>query len=140
MNIGFSFATLQALGKTPREIDRLQRAETGFARMSAPSFKNLPESRTRTELRLYLSAGFGSFIRKDSAKFEKKFFKIFEMELVSRVKVLTYSIALKLEITVLFEIPRDPRDSHNSLGLPIDSERFSLKGVCFFVVINFEAS
>ena len=44
MNIGFSFATLQALGKTPREIDRSQRAETGFARMSAPSFKDFPES------------------------------------------------------------------------------------------------
>ena len=44
LNKGFSFATLQVLGKTPREIDRLQRPETGFGRMSAPSFKNLPES------------------------------------------------------------------------------------------------
>ena len=44
LNIGVSFTTLQALGNTPREIDRLQRAETGLARMSAPSFKNLPES------------------------------------------------------------------------------------------------
>ena len=35
---------LQALGKTPREIDRFQRAETGFARMSGPSSQNLPES------------------------------------------------------------------------------------------------
>ena len=42
MNIGFSFVTLQGLGKAPWEIDRLQRAETGFARMSAPSLKNLP--------------------------------------------------------------------------------------------------
>ena len=44
LNIGFSFVTLQAFRKTPREIDRLQRAETGFAKMSVPSFKNLPES------------------------------------------------------------------------------------------------
>ena len=36
LNIGFSLVILQALGKTPREIDWLQRAETGFARMSAP--------------------------------------------------------------------------------------------------------
>ena len=43
LNIGFSFATLQGLGKTPWEIDRLQRTETGFARMSAPSLKNLPD-------------------------------------------------------------------------------------------------
>ena len=43
-NIGFIFATLLALGKTPQEIDRLQRAETGFARMSAPSHKNLSKS------------------------------------------------------------------------------------------------
>ena len=35
---------MRTLGKTPREIDILQRAETGFARMSAPSFKNLPDS------------------------------------------------------------------------------------------------
>ena len=44
MNIGLSFATSQALGKTPREIDRLQRAETDFATMSAPFFSNLPKS------------------------------------------------------------------------------------------------
>ena len=44
LNIGFSFATWQVFGKTPREIDRLQRAETGFAKMSAPSFKKLPDS------------------------------------------------------------------------------------------------
>ena len=42
--MGFSFETLEALGKTPRETDSLQRAETGFAGMSAPSFKNFPES------------------------------------------------------------------------------------------------
>ena len=40
----FSFGTFRALGKTPREIDRLQREESGFARMSAASFKNLPKS------------------------------------------------------------------------------------------------
>ena len=44
LKIGFSFATLQALGKTPCEIQRLQSAEMGFANMLAPSFKNLLES------------------------------------------------------------------------------------------------
>ena len=34
----------------------------------------------------------------------------------------------------------DLRDSHNSLGLPIVFESFSLKNDYFFVVINFEAS
>ena len=41
--IGFSFATWQALRKTPCEIERLQSAEMGFVNMLAPSFKNLPE-------------------------------------------------------------------------------------------------
>lgn len=44
LNIGFSFATMQAFKKAPREIDRLQSAETGFAKMSAPSFKNVPKT------------------------------------------------------------------------------------------------
>ena len=35
---------LQALGKIPCEIERLQSAEMGFANMLAPSFKNVPES------------------------------------------------------------------------------------------------
>ena len=35
---------MQAFKKAPQEIDRLQSAETGFAKMSAPSFENLPES------------------------------------------------------------------------------------------------
>ena len=32
------------------------------------------------DLSLYLFGGFGSLIRKDSAKFEKKFLKIFEID------------------------------------------------------------
>ena len=44
LNIGFSFVTMQAFKKGTRKIDRLQSAETGFAKMSAPSFENLPES------------------------------------------------------------------------------------------------
>ena len=35
-----------------------------------------------------------------------------------------FLIALKLERNVLFVIPRDLRDFHNSLGLPIVSESF----------------
>ena len=69
-----------------------------------------------------------------------KFSKIFQIERVSRVSVLSCLIALKLEITVLFGTPRDLRDSHNSLDLPIVSESFSLKNACFFIVINFGAS
>ena len=34
---------MQALAKTPRGIDRLQKAETCFAKMSEPSFKNFSE-------------------------------------------------------------------------------------------------
>ena len=44
LNIAFIFGTLQAFVKARWEIDRLQSEETGFARMPAPSFKNLPES------------------------------------------------------------------------------------------------
>ena len=69
MNIDFSFATLLALGKTPREIDRLKRVETGFARMSAPSFKNFPESLSILPALALLSGSFGSLVRRDSAKF-----------------------------------------------------------------------
>ena len=49
-------------------------------------------------------------------------------------------ITLKLEVTVLFGILRDLRDFHNSLGLLIVSESFSLKNACFFDVIDFGAS
>ena len=89
---------------------------------------------------LYLSGDFETLIRRDSAKFENEFLKSFKIERLSWVKVLSSSIALKLEITILFDIPREFRDFHNSLGLPIVSESFSLKNACFFVVINFEAS
>ena len=44
LKIGFSFVTLEAIGKTPCEIERFQSAEMGFANMFAPSSKNLPES------------------------------------------------------------------------------------------------
>ena len=33
LNVGFSFATLQAFGKTPQEIERLQSVETDFAKI-----------------------------------------------------------------------------------------------------------
>ena len=44
LKIGFSFATLQALGKTPCEIERLHSVEMVFANMLASSFKILPDS------------------------------------------------------------------------------------------------
>ena len=65
--------------------------------------------------------------------------KFLKIELVSWVKVLVSSIGLKLEINVLFGIPRDKR-SRNSLGLPIAFDSFSSKNACFFVVMNFAAS
>ena len=43
LKIGLSFATLQAFGKVLEVIDRLQISLRGFARISAPSFKNFPE-------------------------------------------------------------------------------------------------
>ena len=43
LNIGFSFATLQTFGKNLQDTDRQQRAEIGFARMSAQSFKTFPK-------------------------------------------------------------------------------------------------
>ena len=89
---------------------------------------------------MYLFVGFRSLIRRDSAKFEKKFMKIFEIERLSWVKVLLSSVALKLEITVLFGMLRDLRDYNNSLSLPIVSESFSSKNTCLFDVTNFEAS
>ena len=43
LKIGFSFATLQAFGKTPCEIARLQSAGMGFANMLAQSASAAPE-------------------------------------------------------------------------------------------------
>ena len=59
---------------------------------------------------------------------------------MSEVKVSFSSITLKLEINVLFGIPRDLRNSHNSLGLPMVSEGFSSKNACFFDAISFKAT
>ena len=44
LKIGFSFATLQAFGKTPCEIERLQSVEMSFAGTSVLSSKSLLES------------------------------------------------------------------------------------------------
>ena len=85
-----------------------------------------------TDSKLYQSGGCGELNQeRDFAKFENRFLRIFEIKRVSQVKVSFSSIALKLEITVSFGIPRDLRDSHNSLGLPIVSESFSSKNACF---------
>ena len=42
--IGFTFATLQASGKTPQNIDKLQTSDIGLDKISAPSGKKRPES------------------------------------------------------------------------------------------------
>ena len=55
MNIGFSFATFKAFVKNPQKIDRLQSAETDFVKMSAPSFKNIPQSLSTQALELLIS-------------------------------------------------------------------------------------
>ena len=52
LNIGFSFATFKAFVKNPQKIDS---AETGFAKMSAPSFKNLPQSLSTQALEILMS-------------------------------------------------------------------------------------
>ena len=41
LNMGFSFTTSQAFGKTLQEINRLQSAETSFAKLPPPSFITL---------------------------------------------------------------------------------------------------
>ena len=40
---GFNLAILQSFGKSPEEIGVLHISAMGFARVFAPSFKNLPE-------------------------------------------------------------------------------------------------
>ena len=40
---GFNLAILQSLGKNPEEMEILHIFVIGFARIFAPSFKNLPE-------------------------------------------------------------------------------------------------
>ena len=40
---GFNLAILQLLGKSPEEMEILNISAIGFARIFAPSFKNLPE-------------------------------------------------------------------------------------------------
>ena len=40
---GFNLAILQSLGKSPEEMEILHIFAIGFARIFAPSFKNLPE-------------------------------------------------------------------------------------------------
>ena len=42
LKIGFSFATLQALGNIPWEIERLQISLIGLDKILAPFFRNLP--------------------------------------------------------------------------------------------------
>ena len=41
---GFNLAILQSLGKSPEEMQVLHIFSIGFARIFAPSFKNLPET------------------------------------------------------------------------------------------------
>ena len=68
--------------------------------------------------RLYLFEGSGSLARKDSAKFEKKYLKTFDIVFMPYVNDLSLSIALKFETTIFLDIPRDFRIFHNSFGLP----------------------
>ena len=74
-----------------------------------------------------MSGGFGNLIRRDAAKFKKKIFSnVGDWKCVISSKYHS-SIVLKLEITVLFGIPRGLSDFSNSLGLPIVSESFLQK-------------
>ena len=51
LKVSLSFATSEALGEGIKVNDRLQISLKGFAKISTPSFKNLPE-------RLSMSAAF----------------------------------------------------------------------------------
>ena len=42
--MGFSFSILQASGKTPRDIDKLQISDIGLDKISATSRENRPKS------------------------------------------------------------------------------------------------
>ena len=89
---------------------------------------------------LYLFEGPGNLARKDSAKFEKKSLKTFDIVFMSHVNDLVLSIALKFETTVFLGIPRDFRVFHNFFGLPTLCESFLSKNACFFAAINFFVS
>ena len=60
LNIGFSFASLHGSGKIFDFMERLHISVTGFAKMTAPSFKNLP-GRLSTPAALEISIFFNSF-------------------------------------------------------------------------------
>ena len=119
------FFRFQAFRKTLCEIERLQSAEMGFNIMLVPFCKHLQESLSTPaalELPMFVII-----------------FKTFFSEVLLK-QISFSSIALKLEITLLFCIPRDLRDSQNFLGLPIVSESFSSKKGLLFYAISFKAA
>ena len=84
---------------------------------------------------LYLLGALRSLIRRDSAKFEKKYLNIFAIVFLSNVNALLLSTALKFEISVFCGMPRDFKVSHSSFGFPVFSENLML---VFDAVINFD--
>ena len=88
--------------------------------------------------RLYLFERSGSLVRKDSAEFEKKSLKTFEIVFMSYVNDLLLSIALKFDTTVFLGTPSDFRVFLNSLGLPTFSESlFCRRMVAFLLRLTF---
>ena len=60
LNIGFDFASLHGSGKIFDFMDRLHISVTGFAKMTAPSFKNIP-GKLSIPAALEISVFFNSF-------------------------------------------------------------------------------
>ena len=91
-----------------------------------------------TDCKLYSLGELGSLIRRNSAKFEKKSVKIFGDRTCVIGQIIISSIALKLEITVLFGISRGVT---RILWVYQSLLRAALqkKGL-FFRAVNFKAS
>ena len=86
---------------------------------------------------LYLLGALRSLIKRDLAKFEKKYLNVFAIVFLSNVNALLLSTPLKFEINVFCGMPRDFKVSHSSFGFPIFSESLSSKNARFFAAFNF---
>ena len=80
-----------------------------------------------------LFLGLGSFFSKSSAKFEKKFLKIFALTLGSMFS-FPFSLRQILNPDLFLDgNQREFNDFHNSFGFPIFSFSFSVKNNFFFL-------
>ena len=68
---GFNLAILQSLGKSPEEMELLHIFAIGFARIFAPSFKDLPE----------IISNPAAFVMSINCKTSKTFFSVVKFRL-----------------------------------------------------------